>query len=48
MLLILRLSFIKPEIAIDKDPLNGAAFTACRVLSTWCDGEIVYAENRTF
>ncbi len=29
---------------LDRDPLDGAAFTECRVLSTWCDGEEVYAE----
>ncbi len=34
-------------VMLDKDPLDGAAFTQCRVLSTWCDGEIVYAEDRT-
>ena len=34
-------------VMIEGDPLDGAAFTDCRVLSTWCDGEIVYAEDRT-
>jgi len=34
-------------VMLDKDPLDGAAFNGCRVLSTWRDGEIVYAEDRS-
>jgi predicted amidohydrolase YtcJ len=34
-------------VMLDGDPLDGAAFTDCRVLSTWCDGDIVYAEDRS-
>jgi predicted amidohydrolase YtcJ len=34
-------------VVLDRDPLDGAAFTECRVLSTWRDGEIVYAQDRT-
>ncbi len=33
-------------VMLDADPLDGAPFTDCRVLSTWRDGEIVYAEDR--
>ncbi len=39
--------FAADLVMLDKDPLDGAAFTDCRVLSTWCDGDIVYAEDRT-
>jgi len=31
---------------LDRDPFGGAAFTECRVLSTWRDGEVVYAEDQ--
>lgn len=31
---------------LDRDPLDGAAFSDCRVLATWCDGEEVYAEDQ--
>lgn len=27
---------------LDRDPLNGADFSECRVLATWRDGEVVY------
>ncbi|HET9393272.1 MAG TPA: amidohydrolase family protein [Candidatus Rubrimentiphilum sp.] len=32
---------------LDRDPLDGDEFTDCRVLATWCDGEVVYAEDQT-
>jgi hypothetical protein len=32
-------------VMLEGDPLDGAAFTDCRVLSTWCDGDIVYADR---
>ena len=31
---------------LDRDPLDGAAFTGCRVLATWCNGVEVYAEDQ--
>jgi len=34
-------------VVLDRDPLDGAAFTDCRVLATWRDGEKVYAEDRS-
>lgn len=30
-------------VVLDRDPLDGAAFTACSVLQTWRDGRVVYA-----
>jgi len=33
-------------VVLDKDPLDGAAFSQCRVLSTWRDGEIIYAQDQ--
>jgi predicted amidohydrolase YtcJ len=32
---------------LDRDPLDGAAFSECRVLATCRDGEEVYAEDKT-
>jgi len=34
-------------VVLDRDPLDGAAFKDCRVLSTWRDGEKIYAEDRS-
>jgi hypothetical protein len=32
-------------VLLDRDPLDGAAFTDCSVLSTWSDGEPVYVSS---
>ena len=31
-------------VTLDRDPLDGARFADCSVLSTWCDGESVYSK----
>ena len=34
-------------VVLDRDPFEGAAFTDCRVLATWRDGERIYADDRS-
>jgi predicted amidohydrolase YtcJ len=42
---ILGVGFAADFVVLDRDPLDGAAFTDCTVLETWCDGVSIWSRR---